>query len=152
MGSTRSDASLDLARLQMVPYMKRVKSAQAVDAAAAQTPSMMISPASYLYDESMKQRALQLQRWAQRTYGQSPAWKCYKVFFIIVFKAVLLLPLALLWLGFFLLLFLAAHVVSHPEIIVVLVYKVVAAFPAHTAWAGDRMPSQAYNSIWELVR
>jgi hypothetical protein len=66
VGSTRSVASLDFARLQMVPYMKTVKSAQRVDAVMAQTTSLMISPMSYLYDEAMKQRALQLQRWVQR--------------------------------------------------------------------------------------
>ncbi len=42
-----------------------------------------------------------------------------------------------------LLLFLAVHGVSHPEIIVVLAYKVVAAFPTYTVWAGVRMLSQA---------
>jgi hypothetical protein len=84
--------------------------------------------------------------------GQSLVWKCYNIFFHRHLQSGCVATASALVAGLLLAAFLSRACLVSPEIIVLCVYKVVAAFPAYTAWAGDRMLSQAYNSIWELFR
>ncbi len=145
-------SSLDIAKLQMVPYINSVKPPQEDGTAQRTAHWTAIGPTKYKYEDSAKLFTAQVMQWTQRMYGQSYVWMCYKWLFVLLVQAIVWLPLGLLWLGFFVLVFLAAHVASHPELIVIGGYKVVAAFPAYTAWAGERMLSQAYNSTWDMVR
>ena len=73
------------------------------------------------------------------SYGQSLVWKLYKKLMSLTFYAVLYLPLMFMWLFLLYGFFLAVHVANHPDLLIVLGFKMLRMVPDYTAWAGEQM-------------
>jgi len=90
--------------------------------------------------------------WFKIQYGNSLVLKCYMWLFWLLWWVLLWGPVILLWGGLVYIVLLLIHLATHPELLIMMGFKIVRTVPAYTAFASERMTAQLWNETVELFR